>query len=167
MKKFITLFAIVAAFAMINSCGSSKKAVAAQDYTVEEVELYGYGVGQSDNENTARGIAMTTALGDLSVKLESTVNAARSNYEKQNGRYNKALYESLVDVVSSNRLAGVTYKGDRKPASEHGGKEGKYVYRIEAHVSQVLLRKNVDAILDQMDATADERNAYRREMFGE
>ncbi|MBP5458346.1 MAG: hypothetical protein J6Y37_17790 [Paludibacteraceae bacterium] len=164
MKKFITLFAIVAMLAMINSCGTSKKAVASQDYTVEEVELYGYGVGQSTNENTARGIAMTAALGDLSIKLESTVNAVRSNYEKQNGEYNKALYESLVDVVSSNRLTGITYKGDRKPASRRGG---EFEYRIEAHVSQVLLRKNVDAILDQMDASAEERNAYRREMFGE
>ncbi len=164
MKKIFAIFAVVIAAMMINSCGSSKKAATVQDYTVEEVELYGYGVGESANENTARGIAMTAALGDLSIKLGSNVNAARSNYEKQSGTYNKALYESLVDVVSSNRLTGITYKGDRKPDSY---KRGVYTYRIEAHVNQVLLRKNVEAILDEMDATAEERNAYRSEMFGD
>ena len=164
MKKIFAIFAVAIVAMWINSCGTSKKAVTNQEYTVEEVELYGYGVGESTNENTARGIAMTAALGDLSIKLGSNVNAARSNYEKQNGNYNKALYESLVDVVSSNRLTGITYKGDRKPDSV---RRGVYTYRIEAHVNQVLLRKNVEAILDEMDATAEERNAYRREMFGE
>lgn len=146
-------------------CGSSRKASSTQgtEYIAEEVELYGYGVGTSTDENTARGMAMTAALGDLSTKLQAEVRTASSNYQKQSGTFNKTLYESLTEVVSQNRLQGVTYKGDKKPASRKGG---KYEYRIEARINQTLLKKNVEAIFDELDATAEERDAFRKEMFG-
>ncbi len=146
-------------------CGSFRKASSTQgaEYIAEEVELYGYGVGTSTDENTARGMAMTAALGDLSTKLQAEVRTASSNYQKQSGTFNKTLYESLTEVVSQNRLQGVTYKGDKKPASRKGG---KYEYRIEARINQTLLKKNVEAIFDELDATAEERDAFRKEMFG-
>lgn len=159
---------IVAIFAisfLISACSASNKATKMQgtEYTAEEVELYGYGVGTSTDENTARGMAMTAALGDLSTKLQAEVRTASSNYQKQSGTFNKTLYESLTEVVSQNRLQGVTYKGDKKPASRKGG---KYEYRIEARINQTLLKKNVEAIFDELDATAEERDAFRKEMFG-
>ncbi len=159
---------IVAIFAisfLISACSASNKATKMQgtEYTAEEVELYGYGVGTSTDENTARGMAMTSALGDLSTKLQAEVRTASSNYQKQSGTFNKTLYESLTEVVSQNRLQGVTYKGDKKPASRKGG---KYEYRIEARINQTLLKKNVEAIFDELDATAEERDAFRKEMFG-
>jgi len=159
---------IVAIFAisfLISACSASNKATKMQgtDYTAEEVELYGYGVGTSTDENTARGMAMTAALGDLSTKLQAEVRTASSNYQKQSGTFNKTLYESLTEVVSQNWLQGVTYKGDKKPASRKGG---KYEYRIEARINQTLLKKNVEAIFDELDATAEERDAFRKEMFG-
>lgn len=158
---FISLIAL-----LLPACSSSKRLSSTQgmEYTAEEVELYGYGVGTSTDENTARGIAMTAALGDLSTKLQSEVRTASSNYQKQTGSYNKTLFESLTEVVSQNRLQGVTYKGDKKPASHKGG---KYEYRIEARVNQTILKKNVEAIFDELDTTAEERNAYRQEMFGD
>ena len=159
---------IVAIFAisfLISACSASNKATKMQgtEYTAEEVELYGYGVGTSTDENIARGMAMTAALGDLSTKLQAEVRTASSNYQKQSGTFNKTLYESLTEVVSQNRLQGVTYKGDKKPASRKGG---KYEYRIEARINQTLLKKNVEAIFDELDATAEERDAFRKEMFG-
>ena len=159
---------IVAIFAisfLISACIASNKATKMQgtEYTAEEVELYGYGVGTSTDENTARGMAMTAALGDLSTKLQAEVRTASSNYQKQSGTFNKTLYESLTEVVSQNRLQGVTYKGDKKPASRKGG---KYEYRIEARINQTLLKKNVEAIFDELDATAEERDVFRKEMLG-
>ena len=153
-------------FLLLVACGTNKKLSTASglEYTAEEVELYGYGVGASSDENTARGMAMTAALGDLSTKLQSEVRTASSNYQKQTGTFNKTLFESLTEVVSRNRLQGVTYKGDKKPASRKGG---KYEYRIEARVNQTLLKKNVEAVFDELDATADERDAFRKEMFGD
>ena len=157
--------AIFAISFLISACSASNKATKMQgtEYTAEEVELYGYGVGTSTDENIARGMAMTAALGDLSTKLQAEVRTASSNYQKQSGTFNKTLYESLTEVVSQNRLQGVTYKGDKKPASRKGG---KYEYRIEARINQTLLKKNVEAIFDELDATAEERDAFRKEMFG-
>ena len=162
VKSFFTLFLCL----FLTCCASSKKAAVTQvmEYTAEEVEFYGYGVGTSTDENTARGIAMTAALGDLSTKLQAEVRTASSNYQKQTGSFNKTLFESLTEVVSQNRLQGVTYKGDKKPASHKGG---KYEYRIEAHVNQTILKKTVEAIFDELDATQEERNAFRKEMFGD
>ena len=159
------IVAIIAIAFLISACGTSNKAtkMRGMDYTAEEVELYGYGVGTSTDENTARGMAMTAALGDLSTKLQAEVRTASSNYQKQSGTFNKTLYESLTEVVSQNRLQGVTYKGDKKPASRKGG---KHEYRIEARINQTLLKKNVEAIFDELDATAEERDAFRKEMFG-
>lgn len=163
--KYINTIATVLGFMMLLACASSNKSISTSgaDYTAEEVELYGYGVGTSTDENTARGMAMTAALGDLSTKLQAEVRTASSNYQKQSGTFNKTLYESLTEVVSQNRLQGVTYKGDKKPASRKGG---KYEYRIEARINQTLLKKNVEAIFDELDATAEERDAFRKEMFG-
>ena len=167
--NYIRIVKTVVAFSIclaMTCCGSSKKASISQgvEYTAEEVEFYGYGVGTSTDENTARGIAMTAALGDLSAKLQAEVRTASSNYQKQTGNINKTLFESLTEVVSQNRLQGVTYKGDKKPASYKGG---KYEYRIEARVSQTVLKKSVEAIFDELDATAQERDAFRKAMFGD
>ena len=150
----------------ISSCAPMRSITTNQslEFSAEEIELYGYGVGTSPDENTARGMAMTAALGDLSTKLQAEVRTASSNYQKQSGTFNKTLYESLTEVVSQNRLQGVTYKGDKKPASHKGG---KYEYRIEARVNQTILKKNVEAIFDDLDATDEERAAFRSEMFGE
>ena len=93
---------------------------------------------------------MTAALGDLSTKLQSEVRTASSNYQKQTGAANKTLFESLTESVSQNRLQGVSYKGDKAADSF---RNGKYTYRIEARVSQTILRQNVERILDELDAT--------------
>ena len=158
--------AVIILLMAASGCGSSKKGLAQQEpeFTVEQVDLTGYGVGVSADENTARGIAMTTALGDLSTKLQAEVRTASSNYLKQTGTANKALFESLTEFISQNRLQGVTYKGDK---SAHSFKNGRYTYRIEARLSQTIFRQNVERILDETDATADERAAFKREMFGE
>ena len=163
--RILYLFLIFPAVFSFSGCSPLKSITTTQgqDYTAEEVELYGYGVGTSTDENTARGMAMTAALGDLSTKLQAEVRTASSNYQKQSGTFNKTLYESLTEVVSQNRLQGVTYKGDKKPASRKGG---KYEYRIDARINQTLLKKNVEAIFDELDATAEERDAFRKEMFG-
>lgn len=164
--RIIHLFLTLPVIISISGCAPMRNATTTQgiNFTTEEIEIYGYGVGTSTDENTARGIAMTAALGDLSTKLQAEVRTASSNYQKQTGSYNKTLFESLTEVVSQNRLQGVTYKGDRKPASRRGG---KYEYRIEARVNQTILKKNVEAVFDELDATAEERNAYRQEMFGD
>lgn len=107
---------------------------------------------------------MTAALGDLSAKLQAEVRTASSNYQRQTGAGNATLFESLTEAVSRNRLLGVTYKGDR---TANSFRNGKYTYRIEARVSQTILRRNVDRILDETEATADERAAFMREMFGD
>ena len=160
-------FILLMAFPLIVcNCGTSKKVTLTQgeENTAEEVEIYGYGVGTSTDENTARGIAMTAALGDLSTKLQAEVRTASSNYQKQTGSFNKTLFESLTEVVSQNRLQGVTYKGDKKAASHKGG---KYEYRIEARINQTVLKKNIEAVFDELNTTAEERDAFRKEMFGE
>ena len=162
MRKF---FCLAIAIMLIASCGTSKETAKTQgmDYTAEEVELYGYGVGKSADENTARGIAMTVALGDLSQKIEASVRTASSNYTKQSGTTNKTLFESITDVYSNNFLQGVTYKGDKVP---YQYTRGVYVYRVEAHINHTILRKNVEKVLDELDATSEEREAFRRQMFG-
>ena len=107
---------------------------------------------------------MTEALGDLSKKMKAAVRTASSNYQKQTGTTNKTLYEAITDVVSENRLVGVAFKGDKKETSRSGG---KYEFRVEARVNATILRKSVDAILDELDATDEERNEFRRQMFGD
>ena len=156
MRKF---FCLAIAIMLIASCGTSKETAKTQgmDYTAEEVELYGYGVGKSADENTARGIAMTVALGDLSQKIEANVRTASSNYAKQTGTTNKTLF------YSNNLLQGVVYKGDRIPERYT---KGQYVYRVEARINHTIFKKNVENVLDELDATKEERDAFRREMFG-
>jgi hypothetical protein len=163
MKRFVYL---AIAMMLFVGCATQKKAVETQgaEYTAEEVELVGYGRGVSVDWNTARGIATTNALGDLSQKMEAKVRTASSNYQKQSGTYNKTLYEAITDVVSQNNLKGVTYKGDKKEVSSRGG---KFEFRVEARVNYTLLRKNVESVLDELDATDAERDEFRRQMFGE
>ena len=163
MKNFIYL---AIAMMLLAGCASSKKAAETQgvDYTAEEVELVGYGRGESVDWNTARGIAITEALGDLSRKMKAAVRTASSNYQKQTGTANKTLYEAITDVVSENRLMGVTFKGDKREVDRRGG---KFEFRVEARVNTTILRKNVDTILDELDATDEERNEFRRQMFGD
>ena len=165
MKRLVYL---AIAIVMLAGCASSKKAVEAQtqgaEYTAEEVELVGYGRGESVDWNTARGIAVTNALGDLSMKMKAAVRTASSNYQKQSGTFNKTLYEAITDVVSENHLQGVIFKGDRKEVSKNGG---KFEFRVEARVNHTILRRNIEGILDELDATDAERDAFRREMFGE
>jgi hypothetical protein len=165
-QHHILLPAVIILLMTANGCGSSKNGLAQQEpeYTVERAELTGYGVGVSADENTARGMAMTAALGDLSTKLQAEVRTASSNYQKQTGTANKTLFESLTESVSQNRLHGVTYKGDK---SAHSYKNGRYTYRIEARLNQTIFRQNVERILDEMNATADERAAFKKEMFGD
>jgi hypothetical protein len=164
MKRFVYL--AITAMMLFVGCSTQKKAVETQgvEYTAEEVELVGYGVGKSADESTARRMAMTDALGDLSMKMKAAVRTANSNYQKQSGTYNKALFEAITDVVSENHLQGVLYKGDRKPDQYT---RGQYVFRVEARVNHTILRRNVDSVLDELDATDAERDAFRREMFGE
>ena len=163
MKRFVYL---AIAMMLFVGCATQKKAVETQgaEYTAEEVELVGYGRGVSVDWNTARGIAQTEALRDLSTKMMSAVRTASSNYQKQSGTYNKTLYEAITDVVSENHLQCVTFKGDKKEVSNRGG---KFEFRVEARVNHMLLRKNVDTVLDELDATDAERDEFRRQMFGE
>ena len=166
MKRFVYL---AIAVLMLAGCASSKKAVDTQttqgvEYSAEEVELVGYGRGVSVDWNTARGIAITNSLGDLSMKMKSAVRTASSNYQKQTGTFNKTLYEAITDVVSENHLQGVVFKGDRKEVSNRGG---QFEFRVEARVNTTILKKNIESILDEFDATEAERDAFRREMFGE
>ena len=164
MKKFVFM---AIAMMLLVGCATQKKAVETTqgvEYTAEEVELVGYGVGKSADESTARRMAMTDALGDLSGKMKAAVRTASSNYQKQSGTYNKTLFEAITDVVSENHLEGVLYKGDRKP-DEYT--KGQYVFRVEARVNHTILRRNVEGILDELDATDAERDEFRREMFGE
>ena len=165
MKRFVYL---AIAILMLAGCASSKKAVESQtqgvEYTAEEVELVGYGRGVSADWNTARGIAITNSLGDLSTKMKAAVRTASSNYQKQTGNYNKTLYEAITDVVSENHLQGVVFKGDRKEVSNRGG---QFEFRVEARVNTTILKRNVESIFDELDATEAERDAFRREMFGE
>lgn len=163
MKKFAF---VAIAMLLIAGCGTSKKAVETQgaEYTAEEVELVGYGRGVSPDWNTARGIAINAALGDLSQRMEAKVRTASSNYQRQTGNTNKALFEAITDVVSQSTVRGVTYKGDKKEASF---RNGKFEFRVEARVNHTILRRNVEGVLDELDATEAERDAFRREMFGE
>ena len=163
MKKFAF---VAIAMLLIAGCGTSKKAVETQgaEYTAEEVELVGYGRGVSPDWNTARGIAINAALGDLSQRMEAKVRTASSNYQRQTGNTNKALIEAITDVVSQSTVRGVTYKGDKKESSF---RNGKFEFRVEARVNHTILRSNVEGVLDELDATEAERDAFRREMFGE
>ena len=163
MKKFVF---VAIAMLLIAGCGTSKKAVETQgaEYTAEEVELVGYGRGVSPDWNTARGIAINAALGDLSQRMEAKVRTASSNYQRQTGNTNKALFEAITDVVSQSTVRGVTYKGDKKESSF---RNGKFEFRVEARVNHTILRRNVEGVLDELDATEAERDAFRREMFGE
>ena len=163
MKKFAF---VAIAMLLIAGCGTSKKAVETQgaEYTAEEVELVGYGRGVSPDWNTARGIAINAALGDLSQRMEAKVRTASSNYQRQTGNTNKALFEAITDVVSQSTVRGVTYKGDKKESSF---RNGKFKFRVEARVNHTILRRNVEGVLDELDATEAERDAFRREMFGE
>lgn len=160
MKKLVYFALIITMFA---SCATSKNVVNGTDYTAEEVELVGYGVGKSSDESTARRMAMTDALGDLSAKMKAAVRTANSNYQKQSGTYNKTLFEAITDVVSNNYIEGVVYKGDRRPEQYVSG---QYVFRVEARVNHTILKKNIESVLDELDATDEERDAFRREMFG-
>ena len=164
MKKYLIIVCYVAAILSLTGCAAGRNATTLSQgdgFEAEEIELYGFGVGRSSDENTARGIAMTNALGDLSVKMQASVRTASSEYKKQTGISNKALYESLIEVVSDNRLEGVVYSGDRRPSSF---KNGQYEYRVEARVNHTLLKKKVDSILDELDATDEEREAFRSYM---
>lgn len=160
MKKLVYFALIITMFA---SCATSKNVVNGTDYTAEEVELVGYGRGVSSDWNTARGIAITEALGDISQKMQANVRTASSNYKKQSGTFNKTLYEAITDVVSENRLEGVVYSGDKHECS-YGG--GKFEFRVEARVNHTILKKNIETVLDELDATDEEREAFRSAMFG-
>ena len=161
MKKFICM---AVAMLLIASCGTSKKAteVKDSDYKVEEVELTGIGRGTSSDWNMARSRARTLALGDLSVQIDARVSTASSDYMKQKG-YDKVLFESLTEVVSKNRLQGVSFKydGDGPKA-----RKKNYLVIVTAKLNQVFARKTVDGILNDLDITDEERDAFRREMFG-
>lgn len=163
MKRLIYL---AIAVSLLAGCASSKKAAETQgmEYTAEEVELVGYGRGVSTDWNTARGIAVTNALGDLSTKMTNSVRTASSNYQKQSGTFNKTLYEALTEVVSANNLEGVVYKGDKREVSHRGG---AFEFRVEARINHTILKKNIENVLDELDATDEERDAFRREMFGD
>ena len=161
MKKITVILAIIAV--LVSSCAVSNKTTKSADYVAEEVELVGYGQGESSDWNTAQGIAQTQALKNLSIKLGSAVRTASSNYQKQSGNYNKTLYESLTEVVSEQNLEGVVYKGDSR---ETFYRNGKYMFRVEARVNHTILRKNIERVLEELDATDEEREAFRREMFG-
>lgn len=163
MKRFVYL---AIAMMLFVGCATQKKAVETKGakYTAEEVELVGYGVGKSADESTARRMAMTDALGDLSAKMKAAVRTASSNYQKQSGTYNKTLFEAITDVVSENHLHGVIYKGDRRPDQYT---RGQYVFRVEARINHTILRKNVEGVLDELNATDAERDEFRRQMFGE
>jgi hypothetical protein len=162
MKRLIYLAIAVMVFA---SCATSKNVAQTQgvEYSAEDVEVVGYGRGVSVDWNTARGIAITNALGDLSTKMKAAVRTASSNYQKQSGTYNKTLFEAVTDVVSENHLEGVVYKGDKRERSCRGG---QFEFRVEARIDHTILKKNIESILDELDATDEERDAFRREMFG-
>lgn len=146
-------------------CATQKKAVETQgaEYTAEEVELVGVGRGEDSNWNVAHGVAVTAALGDLNVKIESEIRTAIWDYAKKTSTNTKVMYESLTDVVAKNRLFGVKFSGDDK---EYSHKGGKYEFRVKAKLNHTYYRKNAEAIIDQLDATDEERDAFRREMFG-
>ena len=155
MKRLIYL---AIAISLLAGCASSKKAAETQgmEYTAEEVELVGYGRGVSTDWNTARGIAVTNALGDLSTKITNSVRTASSNYQKQSGTFNKTLYEALTEVVSANNL--------EREVSHRGG---AFEFRVEARINHTILKKNIENVLDELDVTDEERDAFRREMFGD
>lgn len=164
MKKIIYL---AVALVVVAGCSAQKQVAntpqESEKYTVEEVTLQGIGTGESTDENIARGIAKNVALGDLSVKLEARVRTASSNYQKQVGETSKVLYESLVEVVSKNNLQDVVYTGDITPVNV---RNGKYKYQVTATVNQTRLMEKMDQVLERLDATDEERDAFREEMFG-
>ncbi len=163
MKKIFAIFAVAIAAIMFNSCGSSKKTVeTTQDY-VEEIEVYGFGIGKDKDEAFAREQAKTMALAELCTKLQANVKTASSNYMRKYGDKSEVLFESLSEVVSENRLVDVKYKGAEKWASRAGG---VYEYRIKAY-AKATLKKEVDSILNIFDVAVEDREEFRREMFGE
>lgn len=163
MKKFVYLAIATMLFA---GCATQKKVTETNgmDYTAEEIELVGYGRGVSTDWNTARSMAKTAAIGELSMQLESRVRTASSNYMKKRENFEKVIYESITEVVSQNNLRGVTFSfsGDSPKYNKR-----EYVVVAEARLNQTIFRKTTDAILDELDATDEERDAFRREMFGE
>ena len=170
MKKkrmyLLDIVALVAAVILIGLTGlvSSCAVSRGQGDDTKEVTLYGLGTGKSIDENTARGMAKTAALGDLSQAIRVKVKSASSNYTRQNGGKNTALYESLVDAFTDNILQGVEYRGDRRPVRRN--MRGEYIYRVEARVNQTVLKRSVDTVLDNYEMTREQRQAFREEMMG-
>jgi hypothetical protein len=69
-----------------------------------------------------------------------------------------------VDIFTDNILQGVEFKGDRRPVRRN--MSGKYIYRVEARVSQTVFKKSVDTVLDNYEMTREQRQAFREEMMG-
>ena len=151
-------------------CATQKKAVETPngvqgaEYTAEKVELVGVGRGEDADWNLAHSIAITAAIGDLNVKIGNDVRTAISDYARKTGTSTKILYESLTEVVAQNRLVGVTFEGDEK---EYSFKGGKFEFRVKAYLSHTYYRKNAESIIDELDATDEQRAAFKAEMFGE
>ena len=163
MKRLI--FGLVMVL-MLAGCANSKKAAnktQGMEYVAEEVELVGYGYGESTDWGIARGKAMDMALGDLSRKMDAKVRTASSTYQKELGEITKVLYESLTEVISENHLQGVQYKGDRNPVRMRGN---KFVFNVEARINHTLFRETAESVLNRLDVTENERDAFRRTMFG-
>lgn len=168
------LLPIVAAVVIgiiITSCANTKKAgkTDGAEYTAETVELCGYGHAESPDYEIARKWAQDRALADLSRKMNAAVRTASSDYQRQSGTFNKTLYESLTEVISENILRGVIFTGDRKPTATPNNSRNKncYVFDVEARINHTFYKENIESVLDKLDATAEERDAFKREMFGE
>ena len=67
-------------------------------------------------------------------------------------------------MISENHLQGVQYKGDRNPVRMRGN---KYVFNVEARINHTLFRETAESVLNRLDVTENERDAFRRTMFGQ
>lgn len=132
MKKFFVLALCVCAICMLGSCRSSKQekspiktfVMPCSEYTSGEGALRAWSSGISDNENTARKKAMTSASAELAAMLSKAVQSTTEDYSASLTEANKAASKSFLSdrtkITVDKTISGATIICDRWNKDENG-----------------------------------------------
>jgi hypothetical protein len=160
-KNLILIIAVSAATALIFSCGGSKKVaptqgavevdVPCQNYFSDAQFFRGVGDGKSQDMNTARLKAYTSASGELASGIQQHIGRVVENYRKemdvakqqQFGQSFQAKIRTTVDQIVSNTAVACT-----KTMREQDGSYSVYM-ALEVNKDEVLSKVSAAAIADK------------------
>jgi hypothetical protein len=161
MKNFILIIALSAATALVASCGSSKKVaptqgaveveVPCQNFASDAQFFRGVGDGRSQDMNTARLKAHTSASAELAAGIQQHVGRVIDNYRKemdvakqqQFGQSFETEVRITVDQIVSNTTVACA-----KTLREQDGSFSVYM-ALEANKDEVLSKISNAAIANK------------------